>query len=236
MTGKSACRSVALLILFGILVGGFPGLSPRAFGKTQTVVTAGTTLILEGNLARARNVAIANGKRNALETAVRGLISEDVANENYDVINQHIYQRQERFIDTYRILSETSRGNVYEATLETDVAVEKLRMALVTLGLLEEEPGTAWSRFRLEIGGVSCPSCFRALKAHLSDEVDGVEELSLYSIRPGVFTLDVVFKGDIETFRDALMSMTLEDFHLDLEGMDEGYLQVRMVLTHPEPS
>jgi len=234
MMQKPAFRGVFLLVLLEILMGFPSGLCPQAFGRTLTVVTAGSTIILEGNLARARNMAIANGKRNALERAVMELIPEGIALENYEIINENIYQQHERFIGTYRILSERSRGNVYEATLKSVVAVEKLRETLVTLGLLERDLRSERSRFRLEILGVSCYPCFKALKKYLYHEMEGVEEASLYAISPGRFTLDVVFGGDKEAFRDALTSKSFEDFRLDPEGMDEEHLRVLMVLTHSE--
>jgi len=234
MMRKSECRGIALLLLLGILTAFSPGLCPQALGRILTLMTRGTTIILEGNVARARNMAIANGKRNALEVAVRELISEDVVFENYDIINENIYQQHERFIDTYRILSESSRETIYEVNLESTVAIGKLRNTLVTLGLIEEEPRTEQSRFRLEILAVSCSPCFKALKEYLQNEMEGIEELSLYSISPGRFSLNITFEGDIETFRDALSSRPFENFRLDPEGIGENHLRVLMVLTQLE--
>ena len=234
MTRKAACRSIALSLLLGLLVGGLPWPMAQASGRTMTLMTAGTTIVLEGNLARARNMAIANGKRNALEEAVRALVPASVVFENYDIINENIYQQYERYIDTYRILAETSRGNIYEVTLESTVAVEKLKKTLVDLRLMEEDLESEWSHFRLKILEVSCASCFRALKEYIQNEMEGVEEVSLDSISPGRFTLDIVFRGDIEAFRDALTSRNFEDFRLDPEEMDEEQLRVLMVLNQPE--
>lgn len=234
MTRKAACRSIAVSLLLGLLVGGLPWPMAQASGRTMTLMTAGTTIVLEGNLARARNMAIANGKRNALEEAVRALVPASVVFENYDIINENIYQQYERYIDTYRILAETSRGNIYEVTLESTVAVEKLKKTLVGLRLMEEDLESEWSHFRLKILEVSCASCFRALKEYIQNEMEGVEEVSLDSISPGRFTLDIVFRGDIEAFRDALTSRSFEDFRLDPEEMDEEQLRVLMVLNQPE--
>jgi hypothetical protein len=197
-------------------------------------VTAGRTIILEGNLAQARNMAIANGKRSALEEGVRELIPESALFENYEIINENIYHRHERFIDTFRILSETPRENIYEVTLESVVSMEKLKNTLVSLGLMEEDIGSDYSRFKLEISGVSCPACFRTLKEYLQNKMEGVEEVSLYSIRPGKFTLDIVYRGEPEIFRDAIISQGFQDFRLDLEGMHEENLRVLMVLIHVE--
>jgi hypothetical protein len=150
------------------------------------------------------------------------------------MINRNVYHRHEVFIDTYRILAETSRGDIYEVTLESVVALEKLRTTLVDLGLMEEELSSELSYFRLIVSDVSCSPCLKALKAYLQDEMAGVQKVSLYSISPGVFTLNVVFRGGIEEFRYVLTSTFFESFRLDTNEMDESHLWVQMVLPQPE--
>lgn len=234
MTRKAPWWYVTHPVLLGLIAGFLLGFGVQAVGRTVTLMTEGTTIVLEGNLARARNVAIANGKRNALELAVNDLVPAGVALENYDMINRNIYHRHEVFIDTYRILAETSRGDIYEVTLESVVALEKLRTTLVSLGLMEEELSSELSYFRLIVSDVSCSPCLKALKAYLHDEMAGVQKVSLYSISPGVFTLNVVFGGDIEEFRYVLTSIFFESFRLDTNEMDESHLWVQMVLPQPE--
>ncbi|MBW2056017.1 MAG: hypothetical protein JRJ26_00820 [Deltaproteobacteria bacterium] len=227
MRDKAVYLCVALALMLGLPAGRAAGLDTS--GRTMTLMTTGTTIVIEGNLARARSMAIANGKRNALEAAVRELIPETLALENYDLINQEIYQSSGRFIDTFRILSETTRENIYEVNLESTVAVERLRKTLVNLGLIEEEPGGAVCRFRFEVSGVSCAACITKLRNYLEKGMESVERVSLYSISPGRFTFRVVLRGDMEAFRDALISESFEDFRLDPEGMSEGVLRLAMV-------
>jgi hypothetical protein len=234
MTVKAVSRGIALFVLLGILMGFSPKFLAEAFGRVLALTTAGSTIILEGNVARARDVAIANGKRNALEAAIMEMVPEGVVFENHEVINQEIYQRNERFIDTYRILSERTRENIYEVTLETAVVVERLKRALVTLGLIEEDLTIERSRFRLMILGVSCAPCFSAVREYLQNDMEGVEEVFLYAISPGRFTLDILFKGGIESFSRGLLSKDFENFRLDSEGINEDSLRVFMVVMQPE--
>ncbi|NIQ38044.1 MAG: hypothetical protein GTN81_05595 [Proteobacteria bacterium] len=234
MTVKAVSRGIALFVLLGIVMGFSPQFLAEAFGRVLALTTAGSTIILEGNVARARDVAIANGKRNALEVAIMEMVPEGVVFENYDVINQQIYQRNDRFIDTYRILSERTRENIYEVTLETAVVVERLKRALVTLGLLEEDLTIERSRFQLMILEVSCAPCFNDVKEYLQNDMDGVEEVFLYAISPGRFTLDILFKGDIESFSRGLLSKDFENFRLDPDEIIEDSLRVFMVVTQPE--
>ena len=61
--------------------------------------------------------------------------------------------------------------------------------------------------------------------------MEGVEEVSLHSIRPGSFTLDIVFKGNTEAFRDSLGLKTFERFRLDPEEVDAYRVGFLMVVT-----
>jgi len=234
MRRKAACRGMALWLLGGLFAWGILGNSPQVCARVVTLITMGTTVVVEGNLARARGVAITNGKRNALEEAVRSLIPELVAFENYERINDHIYQHDQRFIDTFRILSENSRETLYEVTLESTVAVEKLKTTLVNLGLIEEDQVSETSHFRLCISGVTCPACVEALRQYIQEEMNRIEEASLYAIRPGEFTLNIVYKGNIGSFRDALLFRRFEGFRLDQEEIGEESLRVWMVVTESE--
>ena len=234
MRQKVVCRGVVFWVLGGFLAWELLGGCPQTCARVLTLMTTGTTIILEGNLARARNVAIANGKRNALEIAVKSLIAESIAFENYEMINDHVYQHHERFIDTFRILSEKSRDTVYEVILESTVALGKVKMTLVDLGLIEDYQVSEPSRFQLHISGVSCPGCLKTLREHIQNEMEGVEDVSLYAIRPGQFTLNILYRGDIESFREVLLARRFDDFRLDQEDLGQKDLQVLMVVTESE--
>jgi hypothetical protein len=234
MRQKVVCWGVVFWVLAAYLAWGFLGGCPKACARVLTLMTTGTTIILEGNLARARNVAIANGKRNALEVAVKSLVAESVAFDNYEMINDHIYQHHERFIDTFRILSENSRNTVYEVTLESTVAVGKLKTTLVNLGLIEDYQGREPSRFQLRVSEVSCAGCLESLSEYIQRELEGVDDVSLYSIRPGEFTLNILYRGDIGNFQEALLAKRFDNFRLDQAEASQADLQVVMVVTESE--
>lgn len=234
MRRKAGWCGLVLWMLGGLTAWGILGNCPQVCARMVTLITMGTTVVVEGNLARARNVAITNGKRNALEEAVRSLIPESLVFENYEMINDHIYQHHQRFIDTFRILSEKSRDTLYEVTLESTVATERLQRTLVRLGLIEEDQVSEISHFQLCVLGVTCPACVETLQQHMRDEMDGVEAVSLYAIRPGEFTLKIAYKGDIESFRDALLFGHFEGFRLDPEEIGEEILRVWMVVTESQ--
>jgi hypothetical protein len=180
-------------------------------------------------------MAIANGKRKALESALLKLLSEGSVQSNYDVINQRIYHHFEGFIDTYRIVSEGSKENTYEVTIESEVSVEKLRETLGQLGLLKEAaPGQA-GRFQLVVSQVSCFPCIKALRDYIENEMEGAPAVSVHSVSPGRFSFNIVFNGNREDFRRALLAKSFEGFRLDPGGTEnDNLVDVLMVLTAAE--
>ena len=229
-------RGVVRWVLIGALAGFSPVFLDHGFAEVLTLVTSGRTLVIEGNLAQARNVAIGNGKRNALETALAELIPGDLLLENYETINEHVYRRYESFIDTFRILSEGSKENIYEATLESTIALERLTKTLIDLGFIQEGLAREQSRFRLTVSQVSCGFCFKALQEYLQNEMQGIEGVSLCAISPGRFTLEILYRGAPETFQDTITSKSFQGFRLDPAGMEGKDLAVTMVLVDPEES
>ena len=83
----------------------------------------------------ARDKAIDNAQRNAVEKAVGVMITSTTAVENYQVKLDQILSESKGFINSYRILSEMREGDAYKVVLEADVGIGKLkdRMAAVDL-------------------------------------------------------------------------------------------------------
>jgi len=228
-------RGTVLSLLLGVSLAFPSGILPQSSRKNLTLTSSGSTLILEGDTARAREMAIANGKRQALESALLQLLPEGSVQNNYDRINQRIYHQYEGFIDTYRIVSEGSKGNIYEVTIESEVSVEKLRDTLGALGLLKEAARGQVARFQLVVSQVSCFPCIKALKDYIENEMEGARAVSVHSISPGRFSFNIFFNGNREDFQRALLAKRFEGFRLDPGGTEkENLVDVLMVLTAAE--
>jgi len=104
--------------------------------KAEVIFTEGVGAIIGGNIAVARDKAIDDALRKAVEQAVGTIVSSDTMSENYKVIYDKILTQSSGYIRKYKILSEKREGNIYKVMIEAEVGKENLLNDLKALGLL----------------------------------------------------------------------------------------------------
>ena len=105
-----------------------------AAARTGNWVQAEGMATIHNNLVDiARDKAIDNAQRAAVEKAVGVMITSATQVENYEVKLDRILSESKGFINTYRILKEWREGDTYVVSLEADVGMGKLkdRMAAI---------------------------------------------------------------------------------------------------------
>ncbi|MEN6321449.1 MAG: flagellar assembly protein T N-terminal domain-containing protein [Syntrophaceae bacterium] len=97
--------------------------------------TVGTATIHENAVDIARDKAIDNAQRNAVEEKMGVMIASFAEVENYQVKIDQILSESKGFINSYKIISEGRTGDIYTVTIEADVGVGRLtdRMAAIQL-------------------------------------------------------------------------------------------------------
>ena len=110
-----------------------------AAGEPAVVASSaeGFAAIVQGNTALARDQAINDALRKAVEQTVGTMISSDTVVENYTLLSDRIYSRSQGYIQNYHIISEGTAGeNLYQVTVQAAVATGTLENDLGALGLL----------------------------------------------------------------------------------------------------
>jgi hypothetical protein len=103
----------------------------------QKVVQAqGTGSIQKDFVAIARDRAIDDAQRLAVEQAVGVMISNETLVENYQVISDKILQQSKGYIQSYDILSDRREGNIYKVTIEALVETGQIRNDLEAIRLI----------------------------------------------------------------------------------------------------
>ncbi len=121
-------------IVFVVLLFAF---TANARADEGIMVTAeGMAAIKNNNTAMARDLAIQNALRIAVEQAVGTMIASETAIENYQVLSDSIYAKTQGYIQNYRITSEKSVDNLYQVIIQARAAKGKLKNDLMALGLL----------------------------------------------------------------------------------------------------
>jgi hypothetical protein len=105
--------------------------------NAQKVVQAqGTASIQQDFVAIARDRAIEDAQRLAVEQAVGVMISNETLVENYQVISDKILQQSKGYIQSYDVLSDQREGNIYKVTIQAIVSTGQIKNDLAAIRLI----------------------------------------------------------------------------------------------------
>jgi len=105
--------------------------------EPQVVSATGVAPYTAGSDAKARDMAIQDAMRKAVEQAVGTMVAAETLVEDYQVVRDNIFTKTQGYIQKYDITSAGPKGNLYEVTISATVAVENLKNDLAALGLLQ---------------------------------------------------------------------------------------------------
>ena len=123
-------------VLVGALVLGFT-LPVAAQDKTVTV--EGQGVVISDDAAMARDKAVEDALRKAVEQVVGTQVSSESVVENYQLLEDRIYTNAKGFISNYKILSSSREGNVVTVKVEATVGAGKLSSQLEAIGVLLQQ-------------------------------------------------------------------------------------------------
>lgn len=103
----------------------------------QVVIVEGEAAI-EGGRATAREQAIAQANRLAVEQALGVYVISETLVKNAAVIEDKILTRANGYVSSYKIISEQAQGQIYRVKLQATVGVEPLVEQLAHMGLLRD--------------------------------------------------------------------------------------------------
>ncbi len=108
--------------------------------ETKTVVVEGTAMI-GTDLAKARDEAIEDALRSAVEQGVGLLISSETLVKNFQVIEDRILSRSHGYVASYEIVQERKEGSLYRVRIKAVVKLGNLKDDLAAIGLLLRRKG-----------------------------------------------------------------------------------------------
>jgi len=128
-------RSFSICLLFFLLLAS--GISPvLGAEEIKSVGAEGVAAILQGNLAVARDAAIEDALRKAVEQAVGIFLDSETLVENFQLVNDRILTQSRGYIRGYRILQESRDENTLRVMVEASVAAGRLQDDLAALRAL----------------------------------------------------------------------------------------------------
>ncbi len=122
--------------------------SDHALAQTQTVVAEGMAGV-QGDPAIARDNAIQDALRKAVEQAVGTMVASETLVENFQVVKDNIYNKSTGYIKEYKIVKESPGKDLHTVTISAVVGTGDLKNDLSALGLLQARMGKPRTLFMI---------------------------------------------------------------------------------------
>lgn len=130
-------RTVAREILKGIMaVALCIGLAGAAEYEPKAVVAQGVATVLSDKADAARDVALQDALRQAVEQAVGTVVEADTLVQNFQLVESNVYTKTKGYVQRYTLLSERQEGTLYKVSVQAIVDMGSLERDLDALGLL----------------------------------------------------------------------------------------------------
>lgn len=118
--------------------------------KVESVEAEGVATILQGNTDIARDKAIVDAQRKAVEQTVGVLMSSESLVENYELVSDRILTQSAGYIKTYEILDEKKAGNEYRVQIRADIGLGDLESDVAAIQHLIRQKGNPRMMFLIE--------------------------------------------------------------------------------------
>ncbi|QDV91094.1 Curli production assembly/transport component CsgG [Phycisphaerae bacterium RAS2] len=105
------------------------------------VTAKGAAPIEKGQVTQARERAVHDALRRAVETGVGMLLVSESSTHNMKLISDSIYARAEGFVERYDVLDESKTDDMYHITIRARVQKATLASRLVDLLVLDQQMG-----------------------------------------------------------------------------------------------
>lgn len=122
------CLFAALLILASVSI--------AAAQETKTVTAEGVAAIQQGALDIARDAAIEDAQKRAVEQAIGIIIDSQTQVENYQLIDDRILSQIKGYITRYNVIGENQDSGLLRVRITADVSMGKLNDDLSAIGVL----------------------------------------------------------------------------------------------------
>lgn len=133
--------------------------SPVAYGQNQEKASVffsqGQAMYSAQDQARSKQAAVQDFLVQGVTQAVAAFLDPSQMGSNFAALQEKILNQPERYVDTYKIFSESPMGGLYRVTGQVSVSMERLRKDLVSLGFTTGDTGSREADTRRPPGGTS---------------------------------------------------------------------------------
>ncbi len=139
---KSFMFIISFFLLTVINLSADPGNNVTATtvqGTISKITVEGTAAVINGDQTTARNAAINDALKKAVEQEVSAILTSKAIIDNYNLLSNKIYSNTTSYIHNYKIISEGQSNNIYSVTVQVTVGTDHLKNDLSAIGLLMKQ-------------------------------------------------------------------------------------------------
>ncbi|MBW7956706.1 MAG: flagellar assembly protein T N-terminal domain-containing protein [Deltaproteobacteria bacterium] len=104
-----------------------------------TIEAIGTASVADSDISSARDGAIADALRKAVEQAVGMVVSSETVVESFEVLRDSVYTNATGYVKSYDVLEESRSGGTYQVRIRAVVSAAGLEGDLDAMGLLQRK-------------------------------------------------------------------------------------------------
>ena len=101
----------------------------------KIIEAIGTGTIIGGDVAKARDRAIKNSLISAVEFTVADLLPLESIIQNFETLNEILYDNASEFVEHYKVLTELKSGRTYRALVQATVSTSLIEQQLMNAGI-----------------------------------------------------------------------------------------------------
>ncbi|MGQ9679084.1 MAG: flagellar assembly protein T N-terminal domain-containing protein [bacterium] len=110
-------------------------------GSEGSEVLAEGVAALTGGVDIARDQALKDALRKAVEQGVGVFVNSETRVANFQLLSDRIYSRADGYVSSYRLVNESREANLYRVTVRAQVKLERIEDDLKAIGILVAEQG-----------------------------------------------------------------------------------------------
>lgn len=118
--------------------------------QTEVVEAEGVARILQGNTDIARDNAIVDAQRKAVEQVMGVFMSSESIVENYELLSDRILTQSSGYIKTYQILDERKDGNDFRVRIQATIGLGELENDIEAIQHLIRQKGNPRMMFLVQ--------------------------------------------------------------------------------------
>jgi hypothetical protein len=204
----------------------------RAAAVEPAAVEATGEAAITGNRSLAKERAVEDALRSAVEQAAGRLVSGETRGHDSQLVSDRILTRAGGYVESYEVLEMRQDGRAIKVRVRAVVGLDRLAGDLAAIGLtLASQPGPLDADARLvtlRVAGVDTPGLLHALVGALKERVRGVKEVQQRRFGGGSADLDVTVTGTAQALASALGEQVVKGRRVEVTGLSADAVELRL--------